>query len=239
MSFSVRRYRATWTKPDGSRVLELTYVDTMGEKDAFVILRDGAGAEVFRLQDERLSALPGQSGELFYTSEEGQLRVRSLENGAELSALALERSRWVPGPRDERLLICPYSGGARLVERKTGETLWELEDACQGAFDAAAERVVTVSADKKTLSLRTIDAALVWEAALTGRPETVFFSTCGEFVGVQGDWQNDAPTLAYRADTGAEAAVEGVEFPLPASRLATLPGPEWPPGSVVEPWQRV
>jgi hypothetical protein len=182
-------------------------------------------------------------GKLFLTVEEGVLRIRLTSSGESLRALKFAFESFVLGPKDRYLLVCGSTIKATLLDLETWG-MWQREARC-GAFDQAGERIVLVSQDKKRLSLHQIAAPerdwevpLEVEAPTVGQFAPAFFSSCGEFIGIRDDSQQEAVTRAFRADTGAEASLQGVEFPPPEERLATSSGPAWPPGTVVEPWQR-
>lgn len=230
-----------WTRPDGTRSLEYTIYRAMGESSVGVALRDEAGEALLSLgsEEEALQAAPGRVGRVFVTNERGHLFLRDMNTGDRLRELG-DYDCCVFGPRERYLLYC-RSGQATLLNLETGtETQFKARF---GAFDQAGERIVCVADDLTTLSVRRVEApradwelSLEWYVSFVQQIAPAFFSTCGEFVGIRDEQYTEAPNRGFRADTGAPASLEGVEFPPVIERLATKSCPDWPPDAHLELW---
>jgi len=235
------RHRA-WTRPGGDRSLEYTITNTMGEFAVGVTLRDEEGKALLSLGREEGGAplaAPGRVGRVFVTKEEGRLFLRDMSSGGRLRSLG-SYDCCVFGPQERYLLYC-RSGRATLLHVETGaETEFRARF---GAFDQRGDRIVSVADDLTTLAVRQVGASdvdwelsLDWYVSFVGETAPVFFSTCGEFVGIRDEQYTDAPNRGFRAGTGAPASLEGVEFPPVIERLATKSCPDWPPDALIERW---
>lgn len=229
-----------WQSPRADRFLYLGSTSCMGESEYALALRDlTSGAELLRLEGERIQAQPGARGEVFLTrvieaigvsGEAAPFEVRAVETGALLRELAPRGRCWTLSPCDRYLLTCsdhchPAAGRTSLVELESGALRFE----CPGgtaARDASAQRLVTLSSEGRSLALFDLErGAAAWEVALEPSGNRVCFSPCGAQVWV-GFGRGGARALC--AASGKSLEDEPASALLARAAGMTSWAPAWP-----------